>query len=168
MKKVELIQAIRKKENSQAYEDLTINELRHLVAKAGIAESTTMTKRQLISKLRMVDASPTTTQEVTQERSANTDPNKETVGFSGFVEVSQNPRTGVKTAKSTILVSNGAVSDRFPVIGKTVGAVRDILREILNISRTSMGIVNGKKVQDSYVLKPYDVLEFLKQAGSKG
>lgn len=71
-------------------------------------------------------------------------------------------------ATTTIRVSAGASSGDFPVVGKTVGAVSEFLREVLNVARMSRGIVNGNKVEDNYVLKAGDILEYLKPAGSKG
>jgi len=76
-------------------------------------------------------------------------------------------RKGDKTT-TTIRVSCGASSGAFDVGGKTVGAVADFLREVLNIDSLASGIVNGEHVNDSYALKPGDNLEFLKPAGSKG
>ncbi len=74
---------------------------------------------------------------------------------------------GNKTT-TTILVSCGASYGNFPVVGKTVGAVAEFLREVLNVDRMSRGVVNGKEVEDSYCLKEGDNLEFLKPAGRKG
>jgi len=76
-------------------------------------------------------------------------------------------RTGDKCT-TAIQVSCGASSGKFPVIGKTVGAVAEFLREVLNVDRLAEGMVNGDKVSDSYVLKEGDNLEFLKPAGQKG
>ena len=76
-------------------------------------------------------------------------------------------RKGDKTT-TTIRVSCGASSGTFDIAGKTVGAVAEFLREVLNIDRLAAGIVNGENVSDSYVLKSGDNLEFLKPAGQKG
>jgi len=67
-----------------------------------------------------------------------------------------------------IRVSCGGSSDMFSVVGKTVGAVSEILREALNIDEMAQGLVNGKPVQEDYTLKSQDVLEFIKPAGRKG
>jgi len=69
---------------------------------------------------------------------------------------------------TAIRVSCGANSGKFPVTGKTVGAVGEFLREVLNVDRLAEGIVNGDKVDGAYVLKDGDDLEFLKPAGRKG
>ncbi len=69
---------------------------------------------------------------------------------------------------SAIQVSCGASSEPFPVSGKTVGAVAEFLREVLNIDRFAQGNVNGEVVEDDYVLREGDVLEFIKPASEKG
>ncbi len=74
---------------------------------------------------------------------------------------------GHKTT-TTIHVSCGASSGSFPVTDKTVREVGEFLREVLNVDRLSTGLVNGKEVDASYVLKSGDRLEFLKPAGRKG
>jgi len=69
---------------------------------------------------------------------------------------------------TAIQVSCGASSGEFPVCGKTVGAIAEFLREVLNVDRLAEGMVNGDKVEPSYVMKEGDNLEFLKPAGQKG
>ena len=69
---------------------------------------------------------------------------------------------------TNITVSCGAASGNFPVVGKTVGAVSEFLREVLNIDRLSVGVINGEQVTDDYVLSTGDSLEFLKAGGRKG
>ena len=69
---------------------------------------------------------------------------------------------------TTIQVSCGASSGRFPVSGRKVSEVGDFLREILNVEKLSTGLVNGKEIDGNYVLKTGDTLEFLKPAGKKG
>ena len=76
-------------------------------------------------------------------------------------------KVGDKTT-TTIQVSCGANSADFPVTGKTVGAVQEFLKEVLNINRLAEGQVGGTKIDSSYVLKEGDVLEFIKPAGRKG
>jgi len=69
---------------------------------------------------------------------------------------------------TTIRVSSGAAAGDFPVTGRTVSSVKSFLSEVLNISKMSSPIVNGKQVEDNYVIKQGDELEFLKPAGQKG
>ena len=78
-----------------------------------------------------------------------------------------NGENGSRTT-TTIRVSCGANADRFPVSGKSVGQVSELLREVLNVDRMAQGIVNGRPVEDDYVLQSGDTLEFLKPAGRKG
>lgn len=69
---------------------------------------------------------------------------------------------------TTIQVSCGANTGKFPVTGRTVAAVGEFLREVLNVDKLSTGLVNGKEVSGDYKLKKGDIVEFLKPAGRKG
>lgn len=69
---------------------------------------------------------------------------------------------------TTIQVSCGASSGRFPVTGKSVADVGEFLKEVLNVDKLSTGLVNGREVDGNYILKKGDTLEFLKPAGKKG
>lgn len=69
---------------------------------------------------------------------------------------------------TTLLVSSGASSGEFPVVGRSVAEVSSFLEEILNIDKMSIGHVSGKGVTGDYILKDGDVLEFIKAAGTKG
>ena len=71
-------------------------------------------------------------------------------------------------ASTTIRVSCGASSGDFSVVGKTVGGTMDLLKEVINVSRMSRPLVNGKQVDGDYKLQSGDILEFLKPAGRKG
>ena len=94
------------------------------------------------------------------------DPDKNKVhAFSGNVE---GIRDMVGNSPATIIVSCGASSGKFPVVGKTIQAVGDFLKEILNIDASANAIVNGEEVSKTYTLNEGDTLEFIKRAGSKG
>ena len=80
---------------------------------------------------------------------------------------SPNAQKGNKTT-TTIQVSCGANTSEFPVVGKTVGAVQEFLKEVLNIDRIATGQINGKSAEANYILAEGDVLEFIKPAGRKG
>lgn len=69
---------------------------------------------------------------------------------------------------TTIRVSSGAAAGDFSVAGRTIGEVRGLLAEVLNIDQMSNGIVNGKNVDDDYVIQENDNVEFMKPAGKKG
>ena len=71
-------------------------------------------------------------------------------------------------ASTTIRVSCGASSGDFSVVGKSVGGTMELLKEVLNVSRMSLPLVNGKDTDEDYKLKSGDILEFLKPAGKKG
>jgi len=78
-----------------------------------------------------------------------------------------NAKEGDKTT-TTIRVSSGAATGEFPVTGKNVSQVKSFLKEVLNISKMASPIVNGNQVDDNYVIKEGDEVEFLKPAGQKG
>jgi len=69
---------------------------------------------------------------------------------------------------SKATVSCGANSGNWNVVGKTVGQVSSILREAINIPTNSQAVVNSEKVDDSYVIKKGDTVEYMKVAGRKG
>ena len=74
---------------------------------------------------------------------------------------------GDKTT-TTIRVSSGAATGNFSVSGRSVAAVSEFLREVLNIDKMADGLVNGKPVGPEYILREGDNLEFIKPAGRKG
>jgi hypothetical protein len=89
--------------------------------------------------------------------------------FGGFQSNVTDPSKPAGERVTTIVrVSSGASSGDFGVAGKSVGAVGEFLKEVLNISSVSKGIVNGKEVEDDYVLNGGDTLEFIRPAGTKG
>jgi len=90
------------------------------------------------------------------------------INFSGNSVVTNKSAAFGQRTTTTIHVSCGASTGSFPVVGKTVREVGEFLREVLNVDRLSTGLVNGKEVDASYVLKTGDRLEFLKPAGRKG
>ena len=90
------------------------------------------------------------------------------LNFSGNSVVTNKSASFGQRTTTTIHVSCGASTGSFPVVGKTVREVGEFLREVLNVDRLSTGLVNGKEVDASYVLKSGDRLEFLKPAGRKG
>jgi hypothetical protein len=69
---------------------------------------------------------------------------------------------------NTILVSCGASTGNFPVVGKRISEVASFLKDALNISIDSQPLVNGNEVSESYILGNKDVLEFVAKAGRKG
>ena len=62
----------------------------------------------------------------------------------------------------------GANDDSFPVAGYRVETVRNSLVDAFNIPPQAIALVNGDRVESSYILQPNDILEFCKQSGNKG
>jgi hypothetical protein len=54
------------------------------------------------------------------------------------------------------------------IAGKSVGEVRQALKEPLNIDPRALALVNGREASASLVLKEGDQLEFVRLAGEKG
>jgi len=52
--------------------------------------------------------------------------------------------------------------------GKTVGSVKKSLREVFNIPGDAEALIDGKAVQDDFILDGGMNLEFVKEAGVKG
>ena len=52
--------------------------------------------------------------------------------------------------------------------GRRIAAVYPVLEQVLNIPREAQVTVNGGPVDDEYVVRPGDEIEFLKNAGVKG
>ena len=147
--------------NRAELEVKTVDELRSMCSRFGIVGMSKKRKDIIIDALlayykKDAKAAPAGSQNLDEMRSV----------FHSKV-TSPSASAGSKTT-TTILVSCGAAYGNFPVVGKTVGAVAEFLREVLNVDRMSRGVVNGKEVEDSYRLKEGDNLEFLKPAGRKG
>jgi len=72
-------------------------------------------------------------------------------------------------ATTKIVVSCGAAKGKFAVTGKSIATIKVFLAEVLNIPKGfPQAMVNGKKVDDSYIAKSGDQIEILKPAGKKG
>ena len=52
--------------------------------------------------------------------------------------------------------------------GRRITTVYTVLEQVLNILREASVTVNGGRVDDEYVVRPGDEIEFLKNAGVKG
>jgi len=52
--------------------------------------------------------------------------------------------------------------------GKTVHGIWKALEQVFNIPRDAAVTVNGARVEDDYLVRPGDEIEFQKQAGVKG
>ena len=67
-----------------------------------------------------------------------------------------------------VKVSYGVHSLEAAIAGKSVGEVRQALKEPLNIDPRALALVNGRDVAASHILKEGDQLEFVRLAGEKG
>lgn len=70
--------------------------------------------------------------------------------------------------ENCVLVTHGANQMHFPFVGKTIKVVRKSLSGIYNIPSDATSLINSKVMEDNYVLRQADWLEFLKPAGVKG
>ena len=52
--------------------------------------------------------------------------------------------------------------------GKSVRGIWKVLEQVFNIRRDAQVTVNGARVDDEYVVRPGDEIEFQKAAGVKG
>jgi molybdopterin converting factor small subunit len=84
-------------------------------------------------------------------------------------------KPSVKSAVSKIdkVLSNndimfGSEHLKLPLIGKTVADIRKELKHVLNVPEGAQARVNSKLVDDNYVIKEEDVIEFVKVSGQKG
>jgi len=72
-------------------------------------------------------------------------------------------------AQGIIKVTCGANSQEFGDLeGKKVGKVRRDLAQAFNIPKDAKALVQGEQVEDNYVLRKGNHLEFVKAAGTKG
>jgi len=67
-----------------------------------------------------------------------------------------------------VKISYGVHHLEVAVAGKSVGEVRQALKEPLNIDPRALALVNGRDVAASYRLKSGEQLEFVRMAGEKG
>ncbi len=163
-------------------QDKTVAELRQMCGNMGITGMSKQRKDNIVSEImryqRAQDrrvkreaAKKTSTKTIAGPTTADIAPASPNVSAlkTEMTSVMTKPsaRRGDK-ATTTLRVSAGASSGEFPVVGKTVGAVSEFLREVLNVDTMAQGIVNGKTAESGYVLKSGDNLEFIKPAGQKG
>ena len=154
----------------ETLEGKTVKELRRLVVDLGIPGFTKRPKADIVDA---IFGKYGVGAKASSGTLAKATPAKESgpltqVAFEGeSVMTKPSAAFGNKTT-TTIRVSCGASSGKFPVLGKSVKEVGDFLREVLNVSKLSTGLVNGKDVPAEYVMKAGDTLEFLKPAGKKG
>ena len=148
------------------FNEKTVAELRAMCSKLGISGMSKARKDDLVEELESYYA--------TKKAKSN----KVVVGKGGplsnikagldsYIDLSCASNSNEKYV-TNISVSCGASSGNFAVVGKTVGQVAAFLKEVLNIDSLSVGVVDGEEVEDNYVLKTGNSLEFLKAGGRKG
>ena len=147
----------------ETLEGKTVKELRRLVVDLGIPGFTKKPKATIVDAI-FAKHGVGAASSATISKSAPISQ----VAFEGESVITKPSAPFGSKTSTTIRVSCGASSGKFPVTGKTVKEVGEFLREVLNVSRLSTGLVNGKEVQADYTLKAGDVVEFLKPAGKKG
>ena len=150
----------------ETLEAKTVRDLRQLVVKLGIVGYTKKPKSVIVdaimSKHGVAGGTPAA---IASDGPAATLTGVEATFQSSITKPSLKKGDRLST---TLQVSCGASSGRFPVAGRSVAEVGDFLREVLNVDKLSTGLVNGKEVDGSYKLKAGDTLEYLKPAGKKG
>ena len=152
----------KKKYSREQLEEKTVAELRQMCINNGIAGMSKRRKDEVIEALiyyvgvSKPSASIQKTAVPLKKLSTELD------------SVMTNPNASSGRIETTVRVSCGASTGNFPVVGKSVGAVAEYLREVLNVDHLSTGVVDGDQVKDSYILRSGDVLEFIKSSGRKG
>jgi hypothetical protein len=86
---------------------------------------------------------------------------------SGTPNTEEIPMQTMETTAPT-KVNYGVNELDLDLAGKTVRGIWKVLEQVLNIPRDAAVTVNGGRVEDDYVLRPGDEIEFQKQAGVKG
>ena len=71
-------------------------------------------------------------------------------------------------APDTTKVIYGVNELDLELAGKTVSEIWKVLEQVFNIPRDAVVTVNGTRVDDDYVVRPGDEIEFPKAAGVKG
>ena len=74
----------------------------------------------------------------------------------------------VRVRTGLVKISYGVHVLTAAIAGKSVGEVRQALKEPLNIDPRALALVNGREASASLVLKEGDQLEFVRLAGEKG
>jgi hypothetical protein len=151
----------------ETLEAKTVKELRQLVVKLGIPGQTKKPKDIIINAIMdKYGAAGGGSASVAPASAAPASLTGIEGSFQSSVTKPGEP-FGFKTT-TNIQISCGANTGRFPVAGHSVAEVGELMREVLNVTKLSTGLVNGKEVEGNYILKEGDVLEFLKPAGKKG
>ena len=150
-------------------EEKTVAELRNICRELNITGMSKKRKGIIIDAiLDGTEAEATEATVATVETAVNT--SAKITGITGTFQTNvTNPSKGKGERLTTVVrVSAGASFGDFDVAGKTVGAVAEFLKEVLNISSVSKGMVDGEEVPENHILKGGEGLEFIHPAGTKG
>jgi hypothetical protein len=74
----------------------------------------------------------------------------------------------VRASTGQVKISYGVHVLTAAIAGKSVGEVRQALKEPLNIDPRALALVNGRDAGASRILREGDQLEFVRLAGEKG
>ncbi|HEV8054192.1 MAG: hypothetical protein H0X16_11540 [Chloroflexi bacterium] len=72
------------------------------------------------------------------------------------------------TVAETTKVVYGVNELELDLAGRSISGIWKNLAQVLNIPRDALVTVNGARVEDDYVVRPGDEIEFQKAAGVKG
>lgn len=159
--------------NASQLDTKTVPELRIIARSLGIPRMRKAVKSTIVGAILEAQGASVTRPVTSRPTQYNVAPAATSVPLTAidgeFTAVLNRPSaSNGNRATTTIRVSCGANADRFPVVGKSVGQVSELLREVLNVDRMAQGIVNGRPAEENYTLQSGDTLEFLKPAGRKG
>lgn len=73
-----------------------------------------------------------------------------------------------RASTGLVKISYGVHNLEVAIAGKSVGEVRQALKEPLNIDPRALALVNSREAKASHILKADEQLEFVRLAGEKG
>lgn len=71
-------------------------------------------------------------------------------------------------ADGLVTVSSGPYAEQLPVASLSVGAIRTRFRDRFDIDPRSQAVLDGNEVGDDVVVRPGQLLMFVRRAGEKG
>lgn len=83
-------------------------------------------------------------------------------------EITRTKTAGQSKADAQVRVLYGVHSLEANLAGRTVADVRQALRQALNISPQAVAVVDGREVEEGFILLAGQQLEFVRLAGEKG
>jgi hypothetical protein len=94
--------------------------------------------------------------------------NEITGGFSNEIDVNAAQNTLANLTANLVKVVHGTHDGQHPLANQTVATARATFSVPYNIPTEAAAFVGGEPVDEDYVLRPNDSLEFIKAAGVKG